>query len=259
MHKVDFTCNICAHQVRNCPAERIDREVVSCDNCGSTVRIRSIIHLLSVALYGRSLELPDWPANKQILGIGLSDWEGYAKRLEVKVSYKNTYFHKEPFMDITSIKESEEGKYDFVISSDVFEHVAPPVSRAFINSRKLLKMGGHLILTVPYGNGPDTVEHFGRLFLYKTIEIDGDYVLVNKTKSGSFELYQDLNFHGGPGQTLEMRAFCRSDVARHLHESGFQKIMFFSNSVEKFGIRHNYPWSLPILAGVAANPSTPTS
>ena len=38
---------------------------------------------------------------------------------------------------------------DFVISSDVLEHVAPPYERALSNLLRLLKPGGLLVLTVP--------------------------------------------------------------------------------------------------------------
>ncbi len=39
-----------------------------------------------------------------------------------------------------------EGQLDFVISSDVFEHVPPPVDIAFENTRRMLRPGGLFVL-----------------------------------------------------------------------------------------------------------------
>ena len=55
----NFTCNVCgAACVR--PAE-MGRETPSCGQCGSTVRLRGLIALLSQELFGTQLALPDFP------------------------------------------------------------------------------------------------------------------------------------------------------------------------------------------------------
>ena len=115
---VDFTCNVCGLSVEQCPEASLDRETPSCPGCGSSVRQRSIVHLLSLAVHGRSLPLPDWPVKLDVAGLGLSDWAGYADRLSAKVDYKNTFIHKEPFLDIVSPGAADVGRYDFLISSD---------------------------------------------------------------------------------------------------------------------------------------------
>ena len=48
------------------------------------------------------------------------------------------FLHKEPRLDITSVDASLHGQFDFIISTEVFEHVAAPVSRAFENARDML-------------------------------------------------------------------------------------------------------------------------
>jgi len=78
---MDFVCNVCAAEVTACPDEIVDRDIPSCPKCNSTIRFRGVIHLLSLALYGRSMPLPSFPAEKTIAGLGLSDWEIYAERL----------------------------------------------------------------------------------------------------------------------------------------------------------------------------------
>src|SRR5208337_5051049 len=83
----------------------------------------------------------------------LSDWGGYAAPLALKYRYRNTFFHSEPKLDITNPPDSMRGSLDFLISSDVFEHVLPPVSKAFAGAFDVLKPGGHLILSAP--SSPD--------------------------------------------------------------------------------------------------------
>ena len=51
--KVRFQCNICG-AFCSVPAAELQREVASCDRCGSTVRTRAIAHLLTTELFGRS-------------------------------------------------------------------------------------------------------------------------------------------------------------------------------------------------------------
>jgi SAM-dependent methyltransferase len=244
---MDFTCNICGTEVRNCPVENIDREIQSCPQCHSSVRIRSIIHLLSIARYGRSIRLPAFPVEPAVVGIGLSDWN-YAEPLAEKFNYTNTYYHQPPYLDISAPVTDRAATCDFVISTDVFEHVAPPVSRAFKGVFDLLKPGGHLILTVPFTNEPQTVEHFPDLCDYRIVQFGEEYILVNRTADGRFKVYDKLVFHGGPGTTLEMRVFCRKDVEQHLADAGFADVRIMGDNAPQWGIVHNHPWSLPILA-----------
>ncbi len=129
-NELNFVCNICGTQNRVNLTE-LDRERRSCTRCGSSVRTRSIVHLLSMTQFNRSLALDDFPSSPQKRGLGLSDWEGYAGKLRKIFDYKTTYFHKEPYLDITSVRSELYGQYDFLISSEVFEHVPPPRFSSF--------------------------------------------------------------------------------------------------------------------------------
>jgi SAM-dependent methyltransferase len=165
-------------------------------------------------LFGKSLALPDFPVRHDITGIGMSDWGGYAKPLAGKLNYKNTYYHREPKLDIaaSTIDHALQGTLDFIVCSDVFEHVAPPISTAFENLRKLLKPSGVVIFSVPYGKAGKTVEHFPDLYDYEIVERDGRYVLKNTTKEGVRQTFEHVVFHGGPGAVLEMRQFSESSL-----------------------------------------------
>ncbi|MDB5582201.1 MAG: Methyltransferase type 11 [Bradyrhizobium sp.] len=245
---MDFQCNVCGTEVRGCPIEKIDREVSSCPTCHSSSRFRGVVHLLSLTLFGRSIPLPRFPVDPSIVGIGLSDEASYALPLAQKLSYTNTFFHTEPFFDICAPLGERAASADFLISTEVFEHVPPPAQIAFQNSFDLLKPGGALLLTVPFTNNPDTVEHFPALNDYRIVQFDEDYVLVNHGADGAYTLHHDLVFHGGPGATLEMRVYSRSALEKHLADAGFVDVAVFGEDYLPYGIIHRHPWSLPIVA-----------
>ena len=88
--------------------------------------MRSIVSVLSLELFDANLELPDFPNRPDLVGLGMTDWDGYALRLAEIVSYRNTYYHQEPKLDISANEIPDAMKEnDFVISSDVLEHMAP--------------------------------------------------------------------------------------------------------------------------------------
>ena len=244
---IEFQCNICGSDNR---LERsgFDRERKSCERCHSSVRTRSIIHLLSMEFFGESLMIDDFPNSEHITGIGLSDWKGYADALAKKFAYVNTYYHKSPKLDICNPKVS--GPVDFVIASEVFEHVAPPVCNAFTGSYATLKDGGVLILTTPFMNKLGrTIEHFPELHEYKvTRRMFGEYKLVNTTADGRRQIFCDLKFHGGEGQSLEMRIFSRNDILDHLRSAGFTRVDVRDEDCPERGILWLHPWSTPVVA-----------
>jgi len=244
---VAFRCNICGTRNRLMP-EQISREGGECTGCGSTVRMRSVVRCLSLALFGHSVCLTDLAVDQSIRGAGLSDWEGYATRLTSLFTYANTFHHAEPRLDIADPPANLFGTVDFLISSDVFEHVAPPVDRAFTGAFNLLTPGGTLIFTVPYYKGGETIEHFPRLNDFEVLEFGPDNYLVNRRTDGEYEVFDNIVFHGGAGQTLEMRIFSESDVVSRLQRSGFEKIVIHREDDPAVGIIHRQDWALPITA-----------
>jgi SAM-dependent methyltransferase len=210
--------------------------------------MRAMIHILSLGLLGKSMALPDFPVRHDLRGIGLSDWEGYATRLAEKFNYLNTFYHKPPKLDIMAIPASMEESLDFLIATDVFEHVPPPVETAFVNAHRLLKPGGLLVMSVPYKLAPDTREHFPELHDYRIEGAGPDARLINRTKAGIEQVFSSLVFHGGDGATLETRVFSKNSLMRHLEMAKFKKITIFSEPHLEFGIRWKYNFSLPLSA-----------
>ncbi len=243
---IRFQCNICKSQSR-VPSVRIGRELVSC-RCGSTVRMRALVHVLSVRLFGSSMAIADMPHRPDLVGVDMSGSESFAKHIRERLGYTNTYLHQAPCLDIVAPPEEWLSCCDFVISSDVFEHVGTPVSRAFENTLRLLKPGGVFVLTVPYSLEDQTREHFPDLHLYQFEQRGGKRVLVNRTRQGVVQEFDQLVFHGGDGDTLEMRVFSEAGVLQELQSAGFTDVHIHNESVPEFGIHWPEPWSLPISA-----------
>lgn len=241
-----FTCNICGRK-QSTDEELLERENPSCSRCGSNVRYRAIIHHLSVALFGEPRNLPDFRGGRSLLGIGFSDWPGFAKPLARKTGYRNTYLHQPPAIDLHNVPEHECGQYDFAICSEVLEHVPPPIQPAVNGLASLLKPNGVLILTVPYQVHEGTIEHFPSLHRYTWTRIDGLPVLVNRRADGQYEVFHRFEWHGGVGDTVEMRMFGIGDLLANLEQAGFDASLMQDDYLPS-GIHWKHHWSLPILA-----------
>ena len=71
---VDFLCNVCGQQNRDVPLEHVqNRECQSCNQCRSSLRMRSVIYALSMELFGKPLVLPEFPVDKAVSSLGMSD------------------------------------------------------------------------------------------------------------------------------------------------------------------------------------------
>jgi len=254
-----FRCNIC-DGVNTSRLEQLTRDDPSCVRCGSSVRLRSIIQMLTSELFGRSLSISEIrPAHREIIGFGLSCANVYAAPLARRLGYTNTFYHREPLLDITRIDASIEGTLDFLISTDVFEHIDLPVSRAFVNARKLLRPDGVFIFSVPFTDPgkPDVPidEHFPDLHDYTIEKIGDSFRLKNVTCDGEVQIFDDLIFHGGPGSTLEMRVFSEASLFQELKNAGFSEIEIYSGSDLPHGIHWAHPWSVPMVARVGKRSS----
>ena len=242
---IRFLCNVCS---RENLVESLTREAPGCLGCGSNVRIRSLIRMLSAELFQEEIPLVEFPSLPQIKGLGISDDPRYAAILAAKFTYVNTYYDRDPFLDITKPHPDLYGTYDFILASEVFEHTAPPVERVFEECCQMLKPNGFLCATVPFASEGETREHYPDLYEYSTVNLGGRPVLVNRKKDGTVEVHEDLAFHGGAGATLEMREFSRDGLSGGLRNSGFSTVVFDSGSSERFGICPEGEFSLPFVA-----------
>jgi SAM-dependent methyltransferase len=245
---VAFRCNVCGaeNQMRE---GGFARDEASCAECNSSVRLRALLRALSVELFNAALELPDFPTVKSIRGLGMSDNAKCASLLAAKLDYRNTFYHQEPRFDAGQPATAECGIYDFVLASDIFEHVAPPVEQSLRNVIGLLKPNGFLAMSVPYSLEDTTREHFGDLHNHSVVKAAEHLALVNRRRDGKWQVFDHLVFHGGPGSTLELRVFSEADLRRLLAAAGCGRLNFIAEDYPPFGITHQKNYSLPVVAG----------
>jgi SAM-dependent methyltransferase len=242
-----FLCNICGTECER-PPEGLAREGSGCAVCHSSMRVRALIALLSEELLGLPMTLIEFPVLKGIRGIGMSDFPELAAKLAEKLDYTNTFYHQAPQFDVTKPDPADYGRYDFILSTEVMEHVPPPIEDAFANLFHMLKPDGLLVMTTPYTLGGETREHFPELHDFALAPLNGKTVLVNRRRDGSIEVFEDLVFHGGPGSTVEMRVFTEESLRENLLGVGFSSVRVATENVPEFGIEHAENWSLPIVA-----------
>lgn len=239
-----FACNICGAWNE---VEVFRTEPPSCA-CGSNVRLRALIHLLSMELFGQSLPLVEFPKLKAIRGLGMSDHEGYARILADKFDYTNTYYDREPRFDFTEAHPKLAGAYDFILAGDVIEHIAPPIGRALEEVCGLLKPHGFFGLTI-YCNPTDRMrEHFPELHEFRVVPLGDSQVLINRRRDGSLEIRENLVFHGGTGATLEMREFGSTELKAKLLAAGFLDVHFLTENMPEIGVMFDYDVSQPLIA-----------
>jgi SAM-dependent methyltransferase len=219
---ISFACNICgAGNLQR--AGEFHREFPNCRQCGSTPRFRGIVHALSLGLMRQSLPLKEFPTDRFVRGLGMSEWDGYASVLAQKFDFTNTFFHQEPRLDVLSDDWKNYQNLDFIICTEVFEHVLQPLDLGFRNLRRMLKKGGVLVFSVPFTSAPETTEHFPGMVNFALCQMDGQWVVVSRKADGSYEVYdQNIIFHGGPGTVLEMRMFGQDALLHQLGEAGFE-------------------------------------
>ena len=245
---LDFVCIICG-LCNTLPSESFDREAGSCVSCGSTVRHRSIIYLLTKYLLGKPQVL-NLVSPMEFQGVGLSCSEAYAKYLKRSFQYTNTFVDRRPFLDINSPPGYYKG-LDFLISSEVFEHTLPPAMLAFEGANQILKEGGLLFLTIPYALIEQSLEHYPGCIGYQKVDLeDGKTAVELRMQDGSTVLDENPVWHGGVGKTLEMRVYARSNMMQFLQDASFEVLEEFAYGVPSFGIVTTLGenWGLPIVA-----------
>jgi len=219
---IAFCCNVCGTENAR-PAAQMHRELLCCAGCRANARFRGIARAVQVALLGDT-QTPIKAARPrlELRGIGMSDSAIYAGDMARLFSYQNTYYHAAPLLDVTDAASTQHYRdLDFVISSDVLEHVRAPVVTALENIHAMLKPGGVLILSVPYLRGYTTIEHYPHLQDYEIVAVGGSYAVVNVRPDGLLEHFAAPVFHGGPGSVLEMRIFGEGDLMAMLAHAGF--------------------------------------
>lgn len=239
-----FLCNICGTE--NSLLAPLHRELIACGGCRSNARFRGIISALAANI-GERKPLKDWEERKHIKILGMSDSESYANILSEKFDYINTYFHQSPHLDIGDLNSAARySNIDYIISSDVLEHVMHPVQSAFDHMYTMLKEDGVLIISVPTLEGYETIEHYGAMKSYRVFQIEEHFIVAGIDMNGICFTHLQPRFHGGPGEVLELRIFGVGDLKSRLASAGFTNLVEHIPNQPKIG----YVWDDQIEIGV---------
>jgi SAM-dependent methyltransferase len=236
---IPFVCNVCGTSNR-LPKSRLTREDGHCVKCGCHGRLRSMMYAVTAHFSPKRLILARMKPHKDIRGIGCSDW-GYADLLADKFNYVNTFYDRDPQLDLCNVDWSRwtPGSIDFITCTDVLEHIEPPIERTFDNMRRLLKPGGVAILTVPTNLEPATREHFPHLHQWRLCSEDDRRFVVNRRLGGALEQFHNLCFHGGEGMTFEFRSFSRNGLIKNIQNAGLRIKTIYDRPVGAYAIPLN--------------------
>ncbi len=199
-------------------------------------------------LFGQSLVLADFPRLKAIRGLGISDQPSYARLLADKFDYTNTFYDREPRLDLAESHAALHGMYDFILLADVIEHIAPPIEQALGEAFRLLKPHGFLGITIFCNLQDEMREHFPELNEFRIVPLGKSPVLINRRGDGTLEIRDDLVFHGGAGATLEMREFGGTELGAKLLAAGFLDVHPLMDNLPDIGIVFDRDVSQPLIA-----------
>ena len=201
-------CNICGNEGEFVRPEA-GREGFICSNCSASSRLRAVMYVLGRCLRMGDVPVAGWAPDKRLRILESSGRSSYPMMLKDKFEYYNTEFDPDSelvdkpfsrFADFQNLAYDDE-QFDYVIATDVFEHIRED-EKALREVFRVLKHNGTFIMTVPYNH-----EWEKTLVRVKT-EGDADIFLLPP------------EYHGGGGQTLAYRTYGR-DLPDRLHAQGF--------------------------------------
>lgn len=212
-----FTCVVCGRMSR---ADSPGRESMQCHRCGATWRARAMVLGVLQSLGYSNTALKDAREDLSIRGLGTSDDIKIVKQLVNKFDYVNTYYHKGPKLDLTNVDPQWRECAQFVICSDVLEHVPPPTHSALEGLFSVVASGGAAIISIPYTTADATIEFYPELERY---EVEGNQVVWHDS-NGVRHIDDSPEFHGGAGQTLAFRVWSLAKFEEALLRVGFSQI-----------------------------------
>lgn len=192
-------CNICGWSDRFLRLDR-GREGTVCRNCGSSSRNRAVAFALSCVL-DENQPVFRWQYRTSARMLESSARGALAMYFRRKFDYYGTEFDPEriaagdqprDYADFQKLHYDDD-TFDFVVASDVFEHIRRD-AEAMREVQRVLKPGGYLVLTVPY-------DHKRAHTIQRVDTTGSDDVHVLPPQ-----------YHGGGGHTLAYREYGR-DVA----------------------------------------------
>lgn len=121
----------------------------------------------------------------------------------------------------------------------MLEHVVGNWCKPLADLHSLLSTNGFLLLTVPWIDNVECgIEHYPDCINFEIEKIDEKFRAKIITSEGTFFFDEDPVFHGGPGNTLEMRIFSLPELVKSLKNAGFNDVTVRPLDNQLFGIGH---------------------
>lgn len=200
-------CNVCGWSGRFLRLDR-GREGTVCTNCGSTSRNRAVAFVLARVL-DEDQAVFRWKYRLSTQMLESSARGALAMYFRMKFDYYGTEFdpkkiaagtHPRDYADFQKLHYDAD-TFEFVVASDVFEHIRRDAD-AMREIQRVLKPGGHLILTVPYDH-------------------ERAQTIQRVDTSGPTDAHLlPPQYHGGGGHTLAYREY-GGDLSNLISSAGF--------------------------------------
>jgi hypothetical protein len=215
-------CAVCGHRI-DADQGPLHRELQVCANCGSCPRFCGLAFGVNSLVHDGPPKRPlcDLSESRTVTAIGISDDDRLARVFEEKFSYTNTFFHREPRLDICSKASCSSFRADLIICSDVIEHTVSAPIVPLGNLFQMLTPGGGLVLSAPTFSFDSTIEWYGGVAEMEVSEESGRHIVRWRNKRGTQYVDTDPVFHGGPGQVLELRLISHSELLAVARSVGF--------------------------------------
>jgi len=185
--------------------------------------MRAALMTLMIGLKYPPAPLPGLTADWSRRGLGLSDVPPLVPALASRFSFTNTYYHQFPRLDIARPPDDLLGQIEFIVCSDVLEHVPPPLDAALAGLFACLEPGGFAVITVPVG-GEATDEYYPGLTDVEVATSPAGEVVRWTDAAGIRHTDTAPEMHGGAGLTLAFRSFSARDVRSRLLAAGFVSV-----------------------------------
>ena len=149
-------------------------------------------------------------------GVGISDDWRLSQLLASRFAYTNTFLHRYPILDIADPPDILMNSLEFVLCSDVLEHVLGDVDIAIRGLYSILRPGGFVVASIPL-SGSEHIEYFPDCTTVQAFENAVEWT----DKFGKLHVNQSPIYHGGDGRTLTFRQFTERSFADALTKGGF--------------------------------------
>ncbi len=243
-------CPVCGGSIQS-DYSKPTRESRICDNCHATGRDAQIAYLIAEALGFPNRSLSELQPDGDVSIGNLSGSRCLSDKLESRFKYINTYYHQHPRLDIINPADEFISRFDLLINSEVLEHVIGDTVEALKGAYRTLKPGGIMIFSVPFINKGPASEHYPGLIDYSEVATStGARAARLKFSDGRETIDKNPKFHGGSGNTLELRLFNRERLIDELNQAGFEQIVVHEVDRPEIGVK----WGTPSRVITAQRP-----